>query len=90
MKIVLVNKQQIKLYTGKFTYELLTQFAANEFTFDLSTVQLTFKDEEGDNITIISDEDLEVMQAVFQGKQYLKINVEGSAPKPVEPEVSKT
>lgn len=84
MKIVLVNQKEIKLYNGECTYDLLVKFAAQEFQLDNSSVQLTFKDQEGDTITILADEDLEVMQAIFQGKQYLKINVDGSAPKPVE------
>ena len=32
----------------------------------------------------MSDEDLEVMKTVFEGKQYLKIYADGSAPKPSE------
>ena len=55
MKIILVSKKEIKLYNGSCTYDLLVEFSASEFKFDSKTIQLTFKDEEGDMITILSD-----------------------------------
>jgi len=65
MKIVLVHQKDIKLFNGKLDYDLLVSFATKEFALDTTTLQLTFKDEEGDSITILSDEDLSVMQTVF-------------------------
>lgn len=84
MKIVLVYQKEVKLYNDKLSFDLLAQFATKEFALDANTIQLSFKDEEGDFISMISDQDIEVMKTVFQGKQYLKIYVEGSAPKPSE------
>ena len=78
MKIVLVYKQEIKLYSGELTYDILAKFAATEFQIAPATLQLTFQDDEKDNISIHSNDDLEVMQAVFQGKQYTRITVEGT------------
>ena len=75
MKIVLVNKKEIKLYNGEFSYNPIVKFATQEFHLENNTIELSFKDEEGDVITITSDDDLEIMKAVFQGKQYLRINV---------------
>jgi len=55
MKIVLVHQKDIKLFNGKLDYDLLVSFATKEFALDTTTLQLTFKDEEGDSITILSD-----------------------------------
>ena len=45
MKIVLTHNKNIKLYTNKFNYDLLVQFAAKEFQLAINTIKLTFKDE---------------------------------------------
>jgi hypothetical protein len=90
MKIVLTYNKNIKLYNDKFTYEDLAAFVAKEFKLNPATIQMTFKDEEGDNITILSNDDLEVMQAVFEGKQYLKVTVEASETKAEESQDLKT
>jgi len=78
MKIVLAYKQEVKLYSGDLVYDTLADYAATEFKIAPSTIQLTFQDDEKDNISIHSNDDLDVMQAVFQGKQYTKITVEGT------------
>ena len=34
-------------------------------------------DEEGDHITILGDDDIEVMNSLYEGKDYIKIKVIG-------------
>ena len=55
MKIVLVYQKEVKLYNDKLNFDLLAQFATKEFSLDINTLQLSFKDEEGDIISMISD-----------------------------------
>lgn len=68
MSIILIYKKEIKLYNDKLNFSMMTEFAAKEFKLVFNSVSLSFKDDEGDMITIISDDDLEVIQTIFPDK----------------------
>lgn len=36
---------------------------------------MTFQDDEGDTITVLSDEELEIMLEVFKGRTFVEVNV---------------
>lgn len=38
---------------------------------------MTFQDDEGDTITVLSNEELEIMLEVFKGRTFVEVNVEG-------------
>ena len=77
MKLVLKLKETVKLADSTLKYEELLAFIEKEHHLKNESISLSFIDDEGDNITVMSDEDLEVMIAVHDGKQYVRINVEG-------------
>lgn len=77
MKLVLKLKETVKLADSTLNYEELLAFIEKEHHLKKESISLSFIDDEGDNITVMSDEDLEVMIAVHDGKQYVRINVEG-------------
>ena len=77
MKLVLNFKEAVSLFSDQPQYEAIATFAAQHFRIKRSTLELSFLDEDGDNISIISEDDVQVMLAVCEGKEYVKINVEG-------------
>lgn len=77
MKLVLKYNEDIKLFSKPIDYDGIVAFVLEEYAIDPATLELSFLDEDNDNITILSNEDVEVMQAVFEGKEYVKINVQG-------------
>lgn len=77
MKLVLKYNDDIKLFSKPIDYASIVAFVVEEYSIDPATLELSFLDEDNDNITILSNEDVEVMQAVFEGKEYVKINVQG-------------
>ena len=77
MKLVLKYNEDIKLFSKPIDYDSIVAFVLAEYSIDPTTLELSFLDEDNDNITILSNEDVEVMQAVFEGKEYVKINVQG-------------
>lgn len=77
MKLVLTFKDAVKLYSDSFQYDLILGFVIREFNIKGDTVSLTFVDQDGDNITVMSNDDIEVMIAVNQNKEYVKLRVDG-------------
>lgn len=77
MKLVLKYNEDIKLFSKPIDYDSIVAFVVEEYSIDPATLELSFLDEDNDNITLLSNEDVEVMQAVFDGKEYVKINVQG-------------
>lgn len=77
MKLVLKHNDSIKLYSLALDYDTLVHFICKEFRIRREDLELSFLDEEGDNITILSNDDIEVMTSLFEGKDYVKIQVTG-------------
>ena len=77
MKLVLKHKDSIKLYSFELDYDTLVQFIYKEFMIKPNTLELSFLDEENDNITILSNDDIEVMTSLFEGKDYVKVQLIG-------------
>ena len=77
MKLVLKFYEMIRLYSTTLQFGTIAAFARKEFNIKSTSLQLSFLDEDNDQITILSNEDIQVMQAVFEGKEYVKINVKG-------------
>ena len=78
MKLVLKYNEDIKLFSKPIDYDSIVAFVLQEYCIDPASLELSFLDEDNDNITLLSNEDVEVMQAVFEGKEYVKINVQGN------------
>lgn len=77
MKLVLKHKDSIKLYSLEMDYDTLVHFICKEFMIRPDTLELSFLDEEEDNISILSNDDIEVMTSLFEGKDYVKVQVLG-------------
>ena len=59
-----------KIDASKGLKSLLNQ-VVEEFKVDIRTVEFFFKDEEGDQISVVSDSDLEVMTQISNGHMIL-------------------
>ena len=77
MKLVLKHKDSIKLYSLEMDYDTLVHFICKEFMIRPDTLEFSFLDEEEDNISILSNDDIEVMTSLFEGKDYVKVQVLG-------------
>lgn len=76
MKIALKNNQTTKLFKGKvLEYNTLLSFIQAEFNFKPQDYTLTFKDQDGDTITISSNDDLNTAIEINTDKILLKITI---------------
>ena len=58
MKIAIKSSSAIKIYNGELNYNNLCEFIKKEFTLSPSKYTLSYVDEDGDNITLASNEDI--------------------------------
>jgi hypothetical protein len=65
MRLVLKYNDDIKLLVDTIDYDSIVDFANTEFNIRPDSLELSFLDEDNDNITLLSNEDVEVMLAVF-------------------------
>lgn len=79
MKLVLKYNDDVKLFTNSLDFDQIVSFACKEFNIRPDSLHISFLDEDNDEITILGNEDIEVMQALFDGKEYVKVNVNGEA-----------
>ena len=78
MKLILrLNSGLVKVYTEEMTFSAIEKFAKEQFKLKEDTIQMTFQDDEGDTITVLSNEELEIMLEVFKGRTFVEVNVEG-------------
>ena len=78
MKLVLnFSGQEPKLYAEELTFEGLTLFIQKKFNLKSSNLHITFLDDENDNISVMSQDDFEVMLSCNEGKDYVSISIEG-------------
>ena len=75
MKVLLKSKDSAKLYKGDLDMNSLTHFIASSLKLEANHYTLTYKDEEGDDISIVTDADLSNVQELNQGRNFLKINL---------------
>lgn len=54
-------------------FKAFIEFLQKEFNLKAGDYQLSFNDEDGDEIAIVSDSDLQVMNEVYSGKDYVKV-----------------
>ena len=59
------------------TFEAIEKFSIEHFKLKENGVQLTFEDDQGDTITVSTQEELSSMLEVFKEREYIKINVQG-------------
>lgn len=94
MKLVLKYSNKIKLYAEQLEFDKITAFVSQEFSLSKESIALTYFDDQGDDITVLCNQDLQIMEAVFEGSDYIKVNVGGvqvesqinEAPKISQPE----
>ena len=77
MKIVLKHDNLVKLYDGEMTYSQLLKFIEEQMMVKIDTVAIQYTDQDGDNISIASDQDLNIMEAISNGKEYTKVAIKG-------------
>lgn len=77
MKLVLKWKEEVKLFTSELQYPLLVGFISAGFGLKEEGIEITYVDQDGDNITVASQEDLLLLAEYFSGKEYVKLSVEG-------------
>jgi hypothetical protein len=75
MKIAVKHNSTIKIFSGQSTFEDLSLFIKKEFQLSPSKYSLTYVDEDGDNITIVSDEDMASAYELNQDKNLLKVKL---------------
>lgn len=68
MKLVLKRQEEIKLFTEGLAFDPLILFIQREFDVDVKTIEITFIDEDGDSITIASEDDMAIIESYFNGK----------------------
>lgn len=78
MKLFLKSETEAKLYVGDLQYDLILKFVEEAFQLEPETIYLTFEDDERDRVAIHSQEDIDIMVAVLDKKEYAKIYVDGS------------
>lgn len=54
MKLVLKWKEEIKLFTSELNYEALVSFIGAEYGLKDDGIEITYVDQDGDNITVAS------------------------------------
>jgi hypothetical protein len=75
MKIVIKNNSVIKIYSGETSFKELSLFIKKEFQLSPSRYSLTYVDEDGDNITIASEEDMTSAYELNSDKNLLKVKL---------------
>ena len=75
MKILLKGKDNAKLYKGDLDMPSLVKFIASNLKLEPQHYTLSYRDDEGDEISIVSDADLQTAQELNQGRNFLKINL---------------
>lgn len=75
MKIAIKHNSAIKIYSGETTFKELSLFIKKEFQLPTSKYHLTYVDEDGDNITIASDEDITSSYELNHDKNLLKVKL---------------
>lgn len=75
MKLVLKWKEEIKLYASELHYHALVGFISAGFGLKEEGIEITYVDQDGDNITVASQDDLLLLSEYFTGKEYVKLAV---------------
>lgn len=75
MKIAIKNNSVIKVYNGDADFSALSQFIKKEFKLSPSQYTLTYVDEDGDNITLASNEDMSSAHELNNDKNLLKVRL---------------
>jgi hypothetical protein len=86
MKLVLKYEEDVRLYSEELTYHRLLAFVEREFPIEGQNIEITFTDEDGDSITIASEDDIAIVEDYFKEKQYVKLNVRGQKKEKKEPQ----
>jgi hypothetical protein len=61
MKLLLKREEEMKLFTKELTYNGLIAFIEQEFQIEPQSIEITFIDDEGDSITIASEDDIAIL-----------------------------
>ena len=75
MKLVLKWKEEIKLFASELHYQMLVGFISAGFGLKEEGIEITYVDQDGDNITVASQDDLLLLGEYFAGKEYVKLSV---------------
>jgi hypothetical protein len=81
MKFVIKSGSSVKLFSGEMKIEALAQFLKENFgSWDSNN--LTYTDDDGDKITLATQEDLDALLSLYSNSQYLKLEISEEKPKP--------
>lgn len=75
MKIAIKSNSAIKIYNGDINYNNLCKFIKKEFQLSPSKYTLTYVDEDGDQITLASNEDMTSAYELNTDKHLLKVRL---------------
>ncbi len=74
MKFVIKSGSVVKLFLGEMKIEALAQFLKENFT-SWNSNNLTYTDNDGDKITLTTQEDLDALIAMNPNSQYAKLEI---------------
>jgi hypothetical protein len=75
MKIAIKNNSAIKIYSGNCSFEALSLFIEKEFQLKPASYALTYVDEDGDTITLATNEDMSSAYELNSNKTLLKVRL---------------
>lgn len=75
MRIAIKSNNTIKIYNGDINYNNLCDFIKKEFQLSPSKYTLTYIDEDGDNITLASNDDMASAYEINNDKHLLKVTL---------------
>lgn len=65
------------MFTSELNYEALVSFISTEYGLKEGGIEITYVDQDGDNITVATQEDLLLLAEYFTGKEYVKLSISG-------------
>lgn len=74
MKFVIKSGSSVKLFSGEMKIEALAQFLKENFA-SWNSNNLTYTDDDGDKITLATQEDLDALLSLYPNSQYLKLEI---------------
>ena len=77
MKLVLKYSNNVKLYTQDLSYCALIDFIEREFSLKKETINLSYIDDDNDQIGVSNEEDLNILETISESKSYVKMNIKG-------------
>ena len=79
MKAIVTNHKRSAVCDQEITFEEVQKFISNEFP-RMKDVSMKFKDMNGEEITITSQEDISLLKKIYDGQNFVQIQIGGKLP----------